>query len=117
MALLSFHCPYCKSKHCKTHTSYKVLGGEERSLYHCQDCGKYFSKTKNTALEGLRTPLGFIGQVLEAINDGMGINAACRTFKITPKSIKRWQKRLGGLKETLLTYCVMSSIFTTDNRR
>jgi hypothetical protein len=41
---------------------------------------------------------------LEAINDGMGINATCRVFKTTKKSIKRWQERLGSLKETLLLY-------------
>jgi len=43
---------------------------------------------------------------LEAINEGMGINAACRTFKTTRKSIKRWLERLGGLKETLLLYAL-----------
>ena len=41
---------------------------------------------------------------LNAINDGMSINAACRTFGTTKKSIKRWLERLGGLKETLLLY-------------
>jgi len=106
MALLSFHCPYCNSKHCKTHTTYKILSGEERNIYHCQDCGKYFSQTKNTALEGLKTPISTIAQVLEAINEGMGINAACRTFNTTKKSIKRWQKRLGSLKEVFLLYAL-----------
>ena len=44
------------------------------------------------------------GQVLAAINDGMGINAACRTFKVGKNTIKRWLGRVGGLKESLLLY-------------
>jgi len=106
MVLTSLHCPNCQSLNCKTHTCYKVLSGEERNIYHCQDCDNYFSQTKNTALEGLRKPLSFIAQVLEAINDGQGINAACRTFKTTKKSIKRWIERLGSLKEILLLYAL-----------
>jgi IS1 family transposase len=57
-------------------------------------------------LEGLRKPLSFIAQVLEALNEGMGVNAASRTFKTTRKSLKRWLERLGSLKETLLLYAL-----------
>lgn len=87
MSLSSHHCLNCQSDNYKTHTSYKILNGDERNIYHCQECDNYFYQTKNTALEGLRKPLSFIAQVLEAINEGMGINAACRTFKTTRKSI------------------------------
>ncbi len=106
MTLSNLHCPNCQSENCKTHTSYKISTGFERNIYHCQECKNYFSQTKNTALEGLRKPLSFISVVLEAINDGMGINAACRTFKTTKKSIKLWLERLGSLKETLLLYAL-----------
>lgn len=44
--------------------------------------------------------------MLEAVNDGMGLNAACRTFHVGKNTIKRWLKRLGGLKETLLLYAL-----------
>ena len=44
--------------------------------------------------------------VVEAVNDGMGLNAACRTFYVGKNSIKRWLSRLGGLKETLLLYAL-----------
>ena len=106
MTLLSFHCPHCQSTNAKTHTSYFVKSGERRNIYHCLDCDNYFSQTKNTALEGLRTPLSFIAQVLKAVNDGQGINAACRTFNTTPTSIQRWSERLGSLKETFLLYAL-----------
>lgn len=54
----------------------------------------------------MRKSLSFIAQVLEAVNDGQGINAACRTFKTTKKSINRWSERLASLKETLLLYAL-----------
>ena len=45
-------------------------------------------------------------QVLNGLNDGLGINAAARTFGTTKKSINRWLKRLGNLKEILLVYAL-----------
>jgi hypothetical protein len=44
--------------------------------------------------------------VIEALNDGMGINAACRTFHVGKNSLYRWQERLAGLKEVLLLYAL-----------
>jgi transposase-like protein len=104
MPLTQRCCPECNCDNIKPHTGYTVRGGEQRCIYHCQDCGSYFSETKNTPLEGLKTPLSRITMILNAINDGMGINAACRTFHAGKPSIKRWLDRLGGLKETLLLY-------------
>jgi transposase-like protein len=106
MALLSLHCPNCHSDNCKTHTCYEVSYGEDRNIYHCKECGNYFSETKNTPLEGLKTPLSKISDVLEAINDGMSINAASRRFKTTRKSINRWTSLLGKLTEVLLLYAL-----------
>lgn len=102
--LQQLRCPTCQSENFSRHSTYTVQSGEERALYQCDDCTTYFSETKNTALAGLRRPLSFIVLVLEAINEGMGINAACRTFHAGKNSIKRWLKRLADLKETLLLY-------------
>lgn len=104
--LQQLHCPTCNSKNFSRHTTYTVQSGEQRELYQCNDCDAYFSETKNTPLAGLRRPLSFIVMVLEAINEGMGINAACRTFHVGKNSIKRWLKRLADLKETLLLYAL-----------
>jgi len=104
MNLTELRCPECNSKEHKRHTGYTVGSGEEREIRRCQECGNHFSETKNTPLEGLRKPLSLIILVLTAINDGMGINAAGRTFGTTRKSINRWLKRFGSLKETLLLY-------------
>jgi len=79
-----------------------VSDGEQRTSYHCREGDNYFAETKNTPLEGLKTPLNRISTRLAAINAGLGFNAACRTFHVGKNSLKRWLKRLGGLKETLL---------------
>ena len=104
MILTENRCPECNAEKVKPHCRYTIKSGERRTVYECQNCGNYFSETKNTPLEGLKTEVSRISLVLEAINNGMGINAACRTFKVGKNTIKRWIKRLGGLKETLLLY-------------
>ena len=106
MSLTRRHCPECNSENFKRHCCYTIKSGEARTLFLCQDCGNYFSETKNTPLAGLKTPVSRISLVLEAINDGLGLNAACRTFHVGKNTIKRWVSRLGGLKETLLLYAL-----------
>mgnify|MGYP001822460862 CR=1 FL=1 len=106
MSLTRQHCPECNSKSFKRHCHYRIKSGEIRTLFLCQECGNYFSETKNTPLEGLKTPVSRISLILEAINDGMGLNATCRTFHVGKNSVKRWINRLGGLKETLLVYAL-----------
>jgi hypothetical protein len=47
----------------------------------------------------LTTPLSVIVQVLAALTDGGGINAATRLSGVSKKSIYRWPERLSGLKK------------------
>ena len=106
MELQRIRCPECGGANFWPHTTYTVQSGERRTIYHCRDCDTYFSETCNTPLAGLRRPLSFLGQVLEAINDGLGINAASRTFRVSKHSIARWLDRLAGLKDVLLLYAL-----------
>jgi transposase-like protein len=106
MSLIRRHCPECNSENFKRHCRYTIKSGELRVLFVCQDCDNYFSETRNTPLQRLKTPVSRISLVLEAINDGMGLNAACRTFHVGKNTIKRWVKRLGDLKENLLLYAL-----------
>lgn len=106
MCLTRQSCPECNSGNFKRHGRYTVKNGEVRTIFVCQDCRHYFSETKNTPLEGLKTPVSRISLVLDAINEGMGLNAACRTFHVGKNSIKRWITRLGDLKEPLLLYAL-----------
>lgn len=99
-------CPNCQAKDIQAHTTYTIQTGEQRCLYQCQFCQEYFSETRNTLLAGLRTPLSRIMVVIDALNDGMGINAAVRTFKVAKNTIYHWLKRVADLKEPLLLYAL-----------
>jgi hypothetical protein len=90
----------------KLHTTYTVQDGEARRVYYCVTCQCYFSETYGTALAGLRTPLSRIQQILEALNDGLGVNAACRTFHVSKNTLRTWQERLSPVKDALLLYAL-----------
>jgi len=72
---------------------------KHRKSQHCASCGCSFSETKQTPLAHLKTPLSVIVQVLSALTEGVGINAATRLYGVSKNSIYRWQERLSGLKK------------------
>ena len=109
MQLQQNHCPECNSEDIRPHTTYTVLSGEQRQVFYCAKCDTYFSETKNTPLAGLRKSLSLISLVLDALNDGLGINAACRTFHVGKNSIKRWMKRLAHKRRSFSMLCVTNS--------
>lgn len=106
MLLNEIHCPECDSSDLKAHTQYVLQGGETRQQYYCPRCHCYFSETYGTALAGLRTPLSRIQQILDALNDGMGLNAVCRTFHVSKNTIATWHERLSPVKEALRLYAL-----------
>ena len=68
-------------------------------MYHCSSCNHAFSETRNTPISQLKTPIAVIVQVLSALTEGMGINAAVRLYGVSKNSIYRWQERLSGVKK------------------
>ena len=80
MELLRLKCPICHSTDVQPHSSYTTKNYGGRVIYKCDTCPASFSETKNTLLEGLKTPVSVIWQVLKARTEGMGLNAAARTF-------------------------------------
>ena len=56
-------------------------------MYHCASCGCAFSETKQTPLAHLKTPIAVIVQVLSALTEGVGINAATRLYGVSKNSI------------------------------
>jgi hypothetical protein len=54
----------------------------------------------------LKTPLSQIVLILQALNEGLGVNAVCRLFRVSKNSLYRWQERLSDLKPTLLLYAL-----------
>lgn len=97
-------CPQCYTDNSTVHTTYTVQNGQTRHILHCHACDNYFSETKGTPRAGLHTPLSRIQQILTAVHEGLGINAACRTFNVSKNSIKEWERRLSGVKHVLLLY-------------
>ncbi len=87
MNLHEKHCPTCQSTAIKPHMTYTTKAHGSRNLYQCQDCDTYFSDTKHTFLEGLRTPISRIWTVLEARTEGMGLNAATRVFHVGKQTL------------------------------
>ncbi len=108
MIIISNYCPKCKGASCHEHKKYMIrCGGKERQLYKCDDCGCCFSETRNTVLEGLRTPVSRIIMILTALLDeGTGINAVVRIFSVGKNSIYRWQERFSSLKQTMMFYAL-----------
>jgi hypothetical protein len=47
----------------------------------------------------VKTPIAVIVQVLSALPEGVGINAATRLYGVSKNSIYRWQERLSGVKK------------------
>ena len=65
MELNHLNCPMCHHCDCvDKHKKYSLKAGEQRQLFHCDRCDKYFSETQNTAIAGLRTPINLIIRTL-----------------------------------------------------
>jgi len=76
-------------------------------MYKCATCPTYFSETKNTLLEGLKTPVSVIWQVLKARTEGMGLNAAARTFDKAKNTILAWESKCRDLHQVLFLYALV----------
>ena len=96
MTLLHMRCPYCHGKNVEAQRTYTIQCGEPRTLYHCASCTRIFSETRHTPLAHLKTPIAIVVQVLAALTEGVGINAATRLYGVSKNSIYRWQERLSS---------------------
>src|SRR5215813_6938191 len=83
---------YCNGKSIEAQRTYTIQCGETRTLYHCAPCARSFSETRHTPIAQLKTPIALVVQVLSALTEGVGINAATRLYGVSKKSIYRWQE-------------------------
>ena len=60
---------------------------------------KLFQKHAIPLFAQLKTPIALVVQVLAALTEGVGINAATRLYGVSKNSIYRWQERLSSLKK------------------
>jgi transposase-like protein len=107
MELLRLKCPVCHSADIQYHSPYTTKNHGDRVIYKCEHCPVYFSETKKTLMEGLKTPVSVIGQVLKARTEGMGVNAAARTFEKAKNTILAWERKCVDLHRVLLLYAVV----------
>jgi transposase-like protein len=107
MELLRLKCPACHSSNIRYHASYTTKNYGGRVMYICENCPASFSETKNTLMEGLKTPVSVIWQVLKARTEGMGLNAAARTFEKAKNTILAWERKFIDLHQVLFLYALV----------
>ena len=107
MELLRLKCPVCRSSDIRYHSPYTTKNHGGRVLYKCTTCPAYFSETKNTLMEGLKTPVSVIWHVLKARTEGMGFNAAARTFDKAKNTILAWEQKFVDLHRVLFLYALV----------
>src|SRR5215470_10780598 len=107
MELLRLKCPVCHAADIQHHSPYTTKNYSDRTIYKCNTCPAYFSETKNTFLEGLKTPVSVIWEVLKARTEGMGLNAAARTFEKAKNTILAWERKLVDLQPVLFLYALV----------
>ena len=107
MELLRRKCPVCHSADIRHHSPYTTKNHGGRVIYKCDTCPVYFSETKKTLMEGLKTPVSVIWQVLKARTEGMGLNAAARTFEKAKNTILAWERKCIDLHQVLFLYALV----------
>jgi transposase-like protein len=107
MELLQLKCPACHSSEIQYHSSYTTKNHGSRVMYTCEHCPASFSETKNTFLEGLKTPVSVIWLVLKARTEGMGLHAAARTFEQAKNTILAWERKFLDLQQVLFLYALV----------
>src|SRR5215471_4247896 len=93
MELLQMKCPTCHSAVLQAHTTSTTQYHGRRTLYKYTNCPTYFSETKTTLMAGLKTPVSVIWPVVKARTEGMGLNAAARTFAQAKHTILAWESK------------------------
>ena len=94
-------CPVCHSSDMRYHSPYTTKNHGGRVIYKCENCPSYFSETKNTLMEGVKTPVSVIWHVRKARTEGMGFNAAARTFEKAKHTSLAWERKLLDLHQIL----------------
>ena len=107
MELLQRKCPVCHSADIKYYSPSTTKNHGSRVMDQCATCPACFSETNNTLLEGLKTPVSVIWQVVKARTEGMGFNAAARTFEKAKHTILAWDSKLLDLHRGLFLYALV----------
>jgi hypothetical protein len=112
MFLISNNCADCGSSQVHILMEYLTKNNGFRNLYICEDCKTIYSETKNTFMENMKKPISKIATVLEARTEGLGFNATCRTFHISPSTLSSWENKFSDLKNTLCLYALTNAFLS-----
>lgn len=104
MFLCTCKCPSCSSKNIRHDYAYDTIANGYREMLLCRDCAYSFSETKNTFLQGIRTPVSKIWNVLKARTEGTSLNATCRIFNIAKNTLLAWERKFSDLYRNLFIY-------------
>ena len=96
MTLPQRRCPSCDGKHVAEHRIYTLQGGAPRTRDHGACCERALSAPSPPPRAHVQTPRALVGQVLAALTDGGGINAATRLYGGSKHRSYRWPERRSG---------------------
>jgi hypothetical protein len=68
-------------------------------------------------MEGVKTPVSVIWHVLKARMEGMGFNAAARTFDKAKNTILSWERKFVALHQVLLLYALVIGKYLSSLRK
>src|SRR2546421_4041870 len=71
------------------------IHGRKRPRYKCHHCGKTFSASKGTMLEGVRTDEEKVAMVVTFLSYGCPLQAIVHAFGLDERTGAAWQKRAG----------------------
>ena len=99
-------CPDCNSSDIKYHKTYQTIHNGSKELHECKDCGKLFSETWGTPMEGLKSPLSLVASVIRVRSEGLGLRATARCFGIHKNTVSQWELRFSAQKQPLMLYTI-----------
>jgi transposase-like protein len=111
MELLRLKCPRCYASDITYHSLSTTKNHGSRVIYTCENCPVYFSETKHTRLEGLKTPVSGSWPVRKARTEGMGVHAAARTFEQAKHTLLAWERTVLDLQQVLCLYALGHEFF------
>ena len=72
------------------------------------------NNSKNTILEGLKTPISLIWLVIRDRTEGQGFHATARVFGISRTTLRQWERRFSDLYEVLFLYSLLHQFISLE---
>lgn len=104
MNIFKRKCPACSGTNHRVKKHYTTKNNGVRSILECNDCGCFFSETKNTIIYNLKKSISMVWQAINARTEGLGLNATARVFSISINTILDWEHRFEGIVKVLYVY-------------